>query len=106
MKARYTILILLALVIGACSSPQKLYEKGRYGKAVDEALELVRKGKADDRANDPDVIEKKNAGYEWARFANDSGDATATWHYLFATETAIKQAGGTWTALKNFAEWE
>ena len=63
-------------------------------------------GKADDRANDPDVIEKKNAGYEWARFANDSGDATATWHYLFATETAIQQAGGTWSGLKNFAEWE
>lgn len=49
MKARYTILFLLALILGACSSPQKLYEKGRYGKAVDEALELVRKGKADDR---------------------------------------------------------
>ncbi|MBL8777545.1 MAG: DEAD/DEAH box helicase family protein [Acidimicrobiales bacterium] len=63
-------------------------------------------GKADDRANDPDVLEKKNAGFEWARFANDSGDATATWHYLFATETAIKQAGGTWSGLKNFAEWE
>jgi hypothetical protein len=26
-------------------------------------------------------------------------------HYLFATETAIKQAGGTWTGLKNFPEW-
>lgn len=63
-------------------------------------------GKADDRANDTDVIEKKTAGFEWSRFANDSGDATATWHYLFATETAIKQAGGTWTGLKNFAEWE
>ena len=63
-------------------------------------------GKADDRANDPEVLEKKAAGFEWTRFANDSGDAPATWHYLFATETAIKQAGGTWTALKNFAEWE
>src|SRR3546814_18673462 len=52
-------------------------------------------GKADDRANDPDVIQKKTAGFEWSRFANDSGDATATWHYLFATATAIKQAGGT-----------
>jgi hypothetical protein len=45
-----------------------------------------------DRANDPDVLEK-TAGFEWARFANDSGDGTATWHYLFATETALKQAG-------------
>jgi len=63
-------------------------------------------GKADDRANDADVLEKKAKGFEWARFANDSGDATPTWHYLFATETAIKQAGGTWTGLKNFAEWE
>ncbi len=63
-------------------------------------------GKADDRANDPEVMAKKAAGFEWARFANDSGDAPDTWHYLFATETAIRQAGGTWAGLKNFAEWE
>jgi type III restriction enzyme len=62
--------------------------------------------KADDRANDPEVLEKKAAGMEWSRFVNDSGDATATWHYLFATETAIAQAGGTWSGLRNFAEWE
>ncbi len=46
-------------------------------------------GKADDRANDPEVMAKKAVGFEWARFANDSGDAPDTWHYLFATETAI-----------------
>ncbi len=63
-------------------------------------------GKADDRANDPEVLAKKAAAFEWARFANDSGDAPAPWHYLFATETAIRQAGGTWAGLKNFAVWE
>jgi type III restriction enzyme len=63
-------------------------------------------GKADDRANDPEVKAKKAAGFEWARFANDSGDTPDVWHYLFATETAIRQAGGTWAGLKNFAEWE
>lgn len=63
-------------------------------------------GKANDRANDPEVLAKKAAGFEWARFANDSGDAPDTWHYLFATETAIRQAGGTWAGLKNFAQWE
>lgn len=63
-------------------------------------------GKADDRANDSDVLEKKEAGFEWTRFVNDSGEAPATWRYLFATETAIRQAGGTWAGLKNFAEWE
>jgi type III restriction enzyme len=73
---------------------------------TDDGDHWMVEGKADDRANDPDVLEKKAAGFEWSRFANDSGDATATWHYLFATETAIKQAGGTWTGLKNFAEWE
>jgi len=61
---------------------------------TDDGDHWMVEGKADDRANDPDVIEKKTAGFEWSRFANDSGDATATWHYLFATETAIKQAGG------------
>src|SRR3546814_20047628 len=64
---------------------------------TDDGDHWMVEGKADDRANDPDVIQKKTAGFEWSRFANDSGDATATWHYLFATETAIKQAGGTWT---------
>lgn len=48
MKAYYTFPILLILLLGACSSPQRLYEKGKYTKAVDEALELVRKGKAED----------------------------------------------------------
>ena len=52
------------------------------------------------------MLAKKEAGFEWARVANDSGDAPDTWHYLFATETAVKQAGGTWTGLKNFAAWE
>ncbi|MEZ5269715.1 MAG: hypothetical protein R2789_14485 [Microthrixaceae bacterium] len=73
---------------------------------TDDGHHWMVEGKADDRANDPEVLEKKAAGFEWTRFANDSGDAPDTWHYLFATETAIKQAGGTWTGLKNFAEWE
>ncbi len=73
---------------------------------TDDGHHWMVEGKADDRANDPDVLAKKDAGFEWARFANDSGDAPDTWHYLFATETAIKQAGGTWTGLKNFAAWE
>lgn len=63
-------------------------------------------GKSDDRANDAEVLLKRDAGFEWTRFVNDSGDAPATWHYLFATETAIRQAGGTWAGLKNFATWE
>ena len=37
-------------------------------------------GKAEDRANDPEVMAKKAAGFEWARFANDSGDAPGTEH--------------------------
>lgn len=75
--------------------------------AIDQAGDYwLIEGKADDRANDPDVLAKKAAGMEWSRFVNDSGDATATWHYLFATETAIAQAGGTWTGLRNFSEWE
>lgn len=48
MKLHYTFPILLVLLLGACSSPQRFYEKGKYTKAVEEALELVRKGKAED----------------------------------------------------------
>lgn len=36
-------------------------------------------GKADDRANDPEVRAKKDAALEWARFVNDSGDAPDPW---------------------------
>ena len=48
MKRFYLFPFLLLLLIGACRSPQRYYEKGKYSKAIDEALELVRKGKAED----------------------------------------------------------
>src|SRR5690606_9206115 len=65
----------------------------------------VIEGKANDRANDPEVIEKRNAAQNWARFVRDSGDY-GTWRYLFATESIIKSAQGSWGSLVALAKPE
>lgn len=49
MKTWLYPLIALTLLFMGCGSPQKYYQRGQYGRAVDKALERVRKGKADDR---------------------------------------------------------
>jgi len=49
MKTWLYPLMALLILISACASPQKYYRKGQYGRAVDKALERMRKGKADDR---------------------------------------------------------
>lgn len=55
-------------------------------------------GKGDKYAQDADVIRKREAADAWARAVRDDGDH-GTWRYVFATETDIKQAGGSWNAL-------
>lgn len=55
-------------------------------------------GKADKNANDADVLRKKAAAQNWARSVRDDGNF-GTWRYLFATESHIRQAGGSWNAL-------
>lgn len=54
--------------------------------------------KADDHANDESVLRKKAAGETWARAVRDEEDF-GTWRYMFATESDIKQAAGSWNAL-------
>ncbi|WP_425310712.1 DEAD/DEAH box helicase family protein [Ammonicoccus fulvus] len=55
-------------------------------------------GKADDHAKDDSVLRKKKAAEDWARAVRDEDDF-GTWRYMFATESDIKQAGGSWNAL-------
>ena len=55
-------------------------------------------GKSDKNANDADVIRKKAAAENWARLVRDNGDY-GDWRYMFATETHIKQAAGSWNGL-------
>ncbi|WP_078503710.1 DEAD/DEAH box helicase [Streptomyces sulphureus] len=57
----------------------------------------VVEGKSDRDARDSDVLDKKTAAEEWARFVRDSG-TFGTWRYVLATETHIKQAK-TWEEL-------
>ena len=55
-------------------------------------------GKADDNAKDADVLRKKEAAETWARAVRDEEDF-GTWRYMFATESDIKQAAGSWNSL-------
>ena len=56
-------------------------------------------GKSDKNANDADVLRKKEAAEHWARSVRDDGNY-GEWHYMFATETHIKNAAGSWAGLK------
>jgi type III restriction enzyme len=58
----------------------------------------VIEGKSDKNSNDADVLRKREAAEKWARAVRDD-DQFGDWHYVFATETHIKNAGS-WTALK------
>ncbi len=49
MKTTLHLLFAITLLVASCSSPERLYERGRYSKAVEKALEKIRKNKADDR---------------------------------------------------------
>lgn len=55
-------------------------------------------GKANDNAKDADVLRKIEAAQTWARAVRDEEDF-GTWRYLFATESDIKQAAGSWNSL-------
>ncbi|WP_442727648.1 DEAD/DEAH box helicase [Streptomyces pseudogriseolus] len=65
----------------------------------------VVEGKANDRANDAEVLEKKRAAEDWARFVRDYGEF-GTWRYLFATETTVKQSNNSWDSLLALAKPE
>ncbi|MQY32023.1 DEAD/DEAH box helicase [Nocardia aurantia] len=57
----------------------------------------VVEGKSDKDAGHSDVLDKKKAAEEWARFVRDDG-RFGTWRYLFVTETMLGQAK-TWPEL-------
>jgi type III restriction enzyme len=63
-----------------------------------EGTYWVIEGKADDSAQDDSVLRKKDAAEKWARAVRDDGEH-GNWRYLFATESDIKQAAGSWVAL-------
>ncbi len=84
------------------------YEGGTYYAdfiaADTDGVHWLIEGKSDAAATDDDVIVKRQAAERWVRHVNDSGDAPDTWRYLFATESAIKGAAGSWQALLNLAD--
>ncbi len=55
-------------------------------------------GKADDDANDADVLAKKVAAQAWVDQVSETG-VYGTWHYLLATKTHIKNANHRWLDL-------
>lgn len=81
------------------------WERGRYFPdfiAIDNnGIQWLIEGKDDrsDRLGDTDVLEKKAAAEDWTRHVNATGDY-GTWRYLFATESNVKNANGSWDLLK------
>lgn len=77
-------------------------ETGRYFPdfiALDKSgTYWVIEGKADSDARDTDVIAKKAAAERWARLVRDE-EEYGTWRYMFATESNIKSAAGSWNGL-------
>lgn len=70
-----------------------------------EGTHWLVEGKSNDRAKDPEVLEKKKAAEDWARFVRDSGEFDS-WRYIFATESMIKNAHGSWESLLALAKPE
>ncbi|MFI1191856.1 DEAD/DEAH box helicase [Micromonospora sp. NPDC020750] len=56
--------------------------------------------KSDDAADSADVQAKRTAARRWVNHVNASDSIDSPWHYLLVTETDIKQAKGSWRALK------
>jgi type III restriction enzyme len=56
-------------------------------------------GKSDDDAESQDVLAKKAAAEDHARYVSDDS-RFGEWRYMLCTETAIKSAGHSWEALK------
>ena len=61
----------------------------------------VVEGKADDTANDTDVIAKRDAAFRWA--VHVSAATGTPWRYLFVRESDIETAKGSWAVLKRLA---
>lgn len=55
-------------------------------------------GKADARVRDEEVQIKKKAAEDWARYVRDNGEY-GTWRYIFASESSIRNAAGSWQGL-------
>jgi type III restriction enzyme len=75
---------------------------GRYYPdfiAVDtDGVQWLIEGKSNHDVARRDVEAKRAAAEEWATFVNDDG-RFGTWHYLFCSETTIKNAHGGWDSL-------
>lgn len=63
-----------------------------------EGVQWLIESKADDHAKDDSVVHKRTTAENWARAVRDDGEF-GTWRYMFATESDIKQAAGSWNAL-------
>jgi type III restriction enzyme len=75
--------------------------------AIDtDGVHWLIEGKSDARSGDKEVLDKKTAAERWVRHVNDSGwtdergKELPEWRYLFANETQIKHAAGSWNGLR------
>lgn len=60
--------------------------------------------KKDNEMTSADVQGKREAAIRWVQHVNTDEKVTETWRYLLLSETNVKTAKGSWTALKGFGE--
>src|SRR5207248_3217319 len=56
--------------------------------------------KADKDITTAMVQAKREAAKRWVNYVNADAQVTVTWHYLLASESDVKTAKGSWSALK------
>lgn len=59
--------------------------------------------KMDKERESEDVKGKREAARRWANHVNAEGQVGARWSYLLALETDVREAAGSWTALRGLA---
>ncbi len=56
--------------------------------------------KADSQVSNTEVLAKREAAKRWVNAVNDSGHVRDTWHYLLVAERDVRDAKGSWSALR------
>jgi type III restriction enzyme len=56
--------------------------------------------KADNQMSNEEVLAKREAAKRWVNAVNDSGQVHDTWHYLLVAQRDIRDAKGSWPALR------
>jgi type III restriction enzyme len=64
----------------------------------------ILEGKADDQITSENVLAKRDAAHRWLQTVNNAPNVHDKWAYMLASESAIKNARGSWANLRAAAQ--